>query len=789
MALLIGYLGCAEDERITPDSTPPAKIDDLTAYEVTEDSISLTWTAPGNDGDEGTATEYELRYSTQPLADSVFHAATLANPQPVPSPPGRADSAVIAGLDPYTEYHVAIRAGDGRNLGEMSNVVSVTTDIGDLDIVPPDPVTDLAVSSVTNAAATLTWTATGDDGAVGQAASYDLRFAFTEGSDSTWWAGASSVTGMPAPAEAGAVEQFTVEGLLPDTTYYFALVVSDKRPNDSELSNVVSATTPPDTIAPAAPTDLMVAERTHDSVTLVWTAPGDDGGETGTAAAYDVRYSTTPGDDLDWFAAADTASGEPAPSSPRVTEDFTVTGLESETLYYFALRVRDEIPNWSDLSNVASESTMVAPDTIPPAAITDLAAQVTGDAQITLSWTAPGEPGGAESPVEYQARYTTGSLDEDSWETATEVPGLPDPGSPGTPETVTITALDGNRRYSFAVRWAKQADEDIVWSEISAPAVGVTPLVDPTPIQLQALPGGSFIMGDGASFCGNEEHEVTLSRGLELGAYEITNRQYLERVQWAHNHGYVLVTETAVLDTTGGAQVELLDLDAAGCELAFADGIFSLHAAAGDTLPDHPVKEVSWYGAAAFCDWLNRYEGLPDSYDHAAWTPAESSIYDAPGYRLPTDAEWEYAARYDDDRLFPWGDDLPDCSRANYWECQVGWTTAVGSYPAAPSITQDGSTTTPPAPRLDGGGFYDLAGNVWEWCHDGFECSLGLDPVTDPVGTAGTAEKVLRGSSWYLVEDEMMRCAYRGQAHAPSVTNDRIGFRIARSGSEPPPKE
>lgn len=113
----------------------------------------------------------------------------------------------------------------------------------------------------------------------------------------------------------------------------------------------------PDTIAPAAVGDLIASDPTLASVTLRWTATGDDG-DLGTASAYDIRYSTsplTPGN----FAAAIQAVGEPSPQPPGSTEKetFTVSGLDSSITYHFALKVKDEWDNESGLSNVATEST------------------------------------------------------------------------------------------------------------------------------------------------------------------------------------------------------------------------------------------------------------------------------------------------------------------------------------------------------------------------------------------------------------------------------------------------
>jgi parallel beta-helix repeat protein len=110
-----------------------------------------------------------------------------------------------------------------------------------------------------------------------------------------------------------------------------------------------------DTTPPAAVTDLRVAEVTADSVTLTWTAPGNDG-NIGTATTYDIRYVTLSINEDNWSSATQ-VDGEPPPKPAGTTEGFTVTGLSSSTTYYFALKTADEVSNWSALSNVLSATT------------------------------------------------------------------------------------------------------------------------------------------------------------------------------------------------------------------------------------------------------------------------------------------------------------------------------------------------------------------------------------------------------------------------------------------------
>lgn len=172
---------------------------------------------------------------------------------------------------------------------------------------------------------------------------------------------------------------------------------------------------------------------------------------------------------------------------------------------------------------------------------------------------------------------------------------------------------------------------------------------------------------------------------------------------------------------------------------------------------------ITWYAAAAYCDWLSLQQGLPRAYDHSTWQCNGGDPYGTPGYRLPTDAEWEYAAQYDDERAYPWGSDGPDCNRANRAGCGPGETLTVGNYPAAPAA-------------LD---LYDIAGNVWEWANDWYTCDLGAAPETDPAGPATGTWRVKRGGSW-ASSASGMRCAYRSCLH-PTTADYNVGFRCARS--------
>jgi Fibronectin type III domain len=231
-----------------------------------------------------------------------------------------------------------------------------------------DPSTASGQTSA-DSSVTLEWTAPGDDGNVGRATTYALRYRTTPPSTDTlsWWNAATSVSGLPAPSNAGTTETFLVRSLTPLTTYYFILRAADEVPNWSGFSNVASKTTGGDATPPSAIADLSVTGQTGTSLALRWTAPGDDG-TTGTATSYDVRWSLSAINSGNWGSATQ-ASGEPAPASAGTVQTFNLSGLTSGRTYYVAIRTLDNGGNTSSLSNVVTGTT---PDTVAPATVQDL---------------------------------------------------------------------------------------------------------------------------------------------------------------------------------------------------------------------------------------------------------------------------------------------------------------------------------------------------------------------------------------------------------------------------------
>jgi hypothetical protein len=250
------------------------------------------------------------------------------------------------------------------------------------------PAARVAHAALTPVSATILWTAPGDDSLSGTAARYDVRIS-TAPIDASNFAAAIAVTGVPAPRVAGSTQTMDVAGLSPATAYWCAIKTVDEANNWSGLSNVIQFTTPAssDTVRPA-PLALVVGATGASSVSLTWTATGDDS-LTGTATRYEVRWSAAPITPANFSAATLVTGGVPAPAAPGTAQGCTVTGLDRTVDLHFAARVADEMNNWSALSNDVSVPRLL--DTAPPATPTGLAAAKEASG-VRVHWTPNAEP-------------------------------------------------------------------------------------------------------------------------------------------------------------------------------------------------------------------------------------------------------------------------------------------------------------------------------------------------------------------------------------------------------------
>ena len=223
-----------------------------------------------------------------------------------------------------------------------------------------------------------------------------------------------------------------------------------------------------------------------------------------------------------------------------------------------------------------------------------------------------------------------------------------------------------------------------------------------------AIPAGEFTMGSDHDV-ERPPHPVFVD-AFEIDKFEVTSQEF-ERFVW--ETGYVTDAEKA------------------------SETSWRYYA---KNKPNHPVVKVSWNDAKAYCEWA--------------------------GKRLPTEAEWEKAARGTDARVYPWGNQW-DAAKANAKEAGYRGTTAVGSFPAGASSY----------------GVMDMAGNVWEWTSDWFQPYPGYPGGDGEAQYFGERFRVIRGGGWFSGKDltgfSLVRTTERS-ASGVELANDDVGFRCAR---------
>jgi len=224
---------------LTGDRTPPARILDLEAVDPAPHAFTFRFTAPGDDGNEGTAAAYELRRGPGPVTEETWDWAVPLASLGSPRPAGSRESVRLVAFQPGTTVHVAVRTRDhAGSWGSVSNDVTVSTPVDD---VAPGPVTDLHVTPSGVRRVALAWTAPGNDGNEGVVDRYEVRYAasaVTEGS----WGNAALVPGAPGLEPPGTGVKLDVSALPGGRELWFGVRAFDAAGNSSTISNLVLAT-------------------------------------------------------------------------------------------------------------------------------------------------------------------------------------------------------------------------------------------------------------------------------------------------------------------------------------------------------------------------------------------------------------------------------------------------------------------------------------------------------------------------------------------------------------------
>jgi formylglycine-generating enzyme required for sulfatase activity len=260
----------------------------------------------------------------------------------------------------------------------------------------------------------------------------------------------------------------------------------------------------------------------------------------------------------------------------------------------------------------------------------------------------------------------------------------------------------------------------------------------PFPPEMVWIPPGTFVMGSPASeaerYSDETQHTVTLSQGFYMGKYLVTQADYLAVV--GNNPSY-----------------------------------FTTRDWNGNPIPvdlNRPVEQVSWYDATNYCGRLTQQEQAAGRLP-AGWV-----------YRLPTEAEWEYACRAGTTTAFYCGSALLS-GMANF-DGQYGYDASVGDIYNANGIYLD-RTAAVGSYQPNAWGLYDMAGNVWEWCMDWYG-AYAAGSVTDPTGPPSGSYRVGRGGSWYYYAG-YCRSAFRDFDFNPPDGYDYLGFRVVLAPGQP----
>lgn len=496
------------------------------------------------------------------------------------------------------------------------------------------------------------------------------------------------------------------------TKFYF-VITSLNASGESIESREVSAT--PQNPPPAlAPTNLTATAVGKGTVRLTWTPSAEGDGIP--IISYEIYYDTSPN-----------VTKLTGTKIAGAVSPCDIGPLTNGTTYYFVVTATNTSPNGeSTTSFEASAAPVASPPPSPPTGTTAAA----GDGQVTLSW----------SPSAGAVSYNIYS--------STDYPVSPTAGTKisGVSSPHTVSALVNKTGYFFVVTAVNANGESAASANVSA-----TPFAAKPAVQMVRIPAAgdslTFTMGDNLDGTTRAlpVRTVTLD-AFYIDKYVVLYDDWKEVTEWAAANGYTDLADVHVRNGSLGIGTSM------------------------------PVTMVTWYAALKWLNARSEKEGLTPVY----YTDATKAVvyrtgqldlannavdWTANGYGLPTEAEWEAAARGGlVGKRYPWGDEL-SAALGNF---NMGRAVAAGSYPP------------------NGYDLYDMAGNVFQWVWDwGSETGYGTaGAVTNPHGPDGpfdTTTRVRRGGS-YSYGAQYLRC-YERMFRTPTYAAPYFGFRAVRNGA------
>ncbi|MFH1999344.1 MAG: formylglycine-generating enzyme family protein [Planctomycetota bacterium] len=294
---------------------------------------------------------------------------------------------------------------------------------------------------------------------------------------------------------------------------------------------------------------------------------------------------------------------------------------------------------------------------------------------------------------------------------------------------------------------------------------------------MEQVPGGDFDMGDHHDgFSEALPIHTVLIDAFNMDTFEVTNEEYCAYLNSAFSQGLIEVTGGVVFKKNDSSPYCETTLSSPYSRITWNGSLFG-------TTPgkaDHPMVMVSWYGAVAYANWRSAQEGVAPCYNLVTW----ECTFGTGGYRLPTEAEWEKAARggeYSPYYRYPWGDYLDEGSKANF--LQSGDPYEMGGVPSTTPVGYYNGNQTPGGfDMANGYGLYDMSGNVWEWCNDWYQSDYySVSPYDNPKGPSNGTYRVIRGGSWGY-GTSFLRTGYRTYGGlGPYLRYYGLGFRLVRN--------
>jgi formylglycine-generating enzyme required for sulfatase activity/(2Fe-2S) ferredoxin len=486
-------------------------------------------------------------------------------------------------------------------------------------------------------------------------------------------------------------------------------------------------TRPKDELVPGRITDLRVADVGDSTVTLTWTAPGDDG-TTGKVEAYEVRWLNSLFTEPDWTAGT-TAGPLPTPGVAGTHETAVLRGVPGGAMRYFALKSRDEAENWSIISNNDARAWLGRPACRAMPDSVDF-----GDVPVGLPF-----------DLEFVLHNDGGGTLRGS--VSIDCPAFALVSGGG------IVALRHGAHQTVRVRFTPGAEGEARCRIEAGGSCGPVRCagrgVPSLPMSMIAIETGVvFSMGSPRTETGRDpvderSHPARLTRPFLAGAHEVTQAEWVAIMGWNDS--------------------------------AFPGG-------------DRPVERITWFDALDFCNRMSVRDSLTAVYSIGDRSVQGNHTMQADvvphwhnnGYRLPTEAEWEFACRAGTTgATFRGETTIPSCTPPDPALDPAGWYCG----------NSDGATHQVGRREGNPWGLGDVLGNVFEWTWDRYDATYGLDfpplpaepdsVASDPVGPSTGDSRVCRGGSWSVTPREC-RSAFRFY-HPPGGFYSDVGVRIVRA--------